>query len=471
MMRLLFLAVALLSLCFSVQAAEFKIDPDRMAVVDGQRSFVLGLYEYPKDDAVLDEVAKAGFTLVFSGADTAAMDRLQAHGLKAWVNTGGSIDLDAGGDAALREMAGKYASHPALMVWEVPDEALWDCWHLASEWRRGAEPVQQRDKIAALQDKVLAEKLDKERGRVSVLYAQGRPAEAEVVADAIWVALGEKQPHPDWSLATAQERSEKLAAGMVKGHKLLREIDPAHPVWMNHAPRNQVNQLAMFDAAADIVGCDIYPVPKSDLVGHSDLIEQTAAAAGAYTTRMQAAAPGKPVWMVLQGFGWADIQPNPTPERKKELRRPTRGETQFMAYDTIVRGGRGILYWGTMAIEKDSQCWKDLLSVVAELSALQPVLSAPDAKLSPKLSLAPTWGSIEQGVRVLPKDVHGKTWLIVVNECIDPVQYTMEDLDGLNGAVFADSAAGVEVTLENGKLTLPIPAQSVQVLGPKTAGR
>lgn len=466
-MRTRLLAAAMLSLALPLQAAEFKIAPDRMAVVDGQRSFVLGLYEYPKDDAVLDEVAKAGFNLVYAGADATALDRLQARGLKAWVNTGGAMDLDTGGDAALREMAGKYASHPALMVWEVPDEALWNCWYGATEWRRGAEPVQQRDKIAALQDKALAEKLNKDRVQVSVLYAQGRPAEAEAVADAIWLALGEKQPHPDWSLATAQERSEKMAAGMVKGYTLLRSIDPPHPVWMNHAPRNQINQLAMFNAAADIVGCDIYPVPQCEWVSHSDLLEQTPAAVGAYTTRMQAAAPGKPVWMVLQAFGWADIQPTAPPERKKAERRPTRAESQFMAYDVIVRGGRGVLYWGTVAIEKDSQCWRDVLSVVAELAELQPVLSAPDASLSLKVSLAPTWGSVDREVRVLPKDVSGKTWLIVVNECVEPVKYTMEGLGKFDGATFTDPAAGVEVTVENGGITLPIPAQSVQVLRPK----
>ncbi len=466
-MRMPLFAIILSMFCLIVQAADFKIAPDRMAVVDGQRTFVLGLYENPKDDAVLDEVAKAGINLVFAGPDTAAMDRLQAHGLKAWINTGGAIDTDTGGDAALREMAGKFSSHPALMVWELPDEALWNCWYAATEWRRGAEPVQQRDKIAALQDKDLAGKLNKDRAQVSVLYAQGRPAEAEAVADAIWVALGEKQPHPDWSYATAQERSEKLAAGMVKGYKLLRGIDPGHPVWMNHAPRNQISQLALFNAAADIAGCDIYPVPKCEYVGHSDLLEQTAAAAGAYTTRMQASAPGKPVWMVLQGFGWADIQPTATPERKKGERRPTRAETQFMAWDSIVRGGRGILYWGTAYIEKDSQCWKDLLSVVAELSELQPVLSAPDADLSLKVGIAPTWGSVDREVLVLPKDAGGKTWLIVVNEWTEPVQYTIDGLDKLNGTTFADPAAGVEATVEKGRLTLPMSAQSVQVLRPK----
>ena len=146
-----------------------------------------------------------------------------------------------------------------------------------------------------------------------------------------------------------------MCAGMIEGYKRLRQLDPAHPVWMNHAPRNQVAQLAAFNQGADIVGCDIYPVPFTTKVGHSDLAERTAAAVGAYTERMQQSAPGKPVWMVLQGCGWGDIQPQRTDEERKELRRPNWKETRFMAYDAIVRGARGILYWGTHAIEKDSK--------------------------------------------------------------------------------------------------------------------
>src|SRR5690606_26326563 len=128
--------------------------------------------------------------------------------------------------------------------------------------------------------------------------------------------------------------------GMREGYSLLRTLDPKHPVWMNHAPRNQIAQLMAFNDAADIVGCDIYPVPFSADNGHSDIGLRTIASVGAYTDRMQESAPGKPVWMVLQGFGWSDIQP----ERKEFMRRPEGHETRFMAYDAIVHGARGILY-------------------------------------------------------------------------------------------------------------------------------
>ncbi|MDX9974853.1 MAG: hypothetical protein RBU21_17835, partial [FCB group bacterium] len=69
-------------------AAEVSIADDRMLVVDGKRTFVLGLYENPKDDAALQAAAKAGFNLVQATADAASLDRLQANGLHAWINVG-----------------------------------------------------------------------------------------------------------------------------------------------------------------------------------------------------------------------------------------------------------------------------------------------------------------------------------------------------------------------------------------------
>lgn len=469
MRTMLMITVALIA-AQPLRAATTEIAPDRMAVVNGQRTFVLGLYENPKEDTVLEQARAAGFNLIHATPDTAALDRLKAHDLFAWINTGAAIDLSEDTEkraAGLAEMAEKFAQHPALMVWEVPDEALWNNWHLANEWRTGMEPKQLRELIAGLTaDPAAVEKLQKDLARTHELRGQARYAESEALADSIWTALGKTQPHPEWSTSTAQARSEVMAEGMMRGYKRLRELDPAHPVWMNHAPRNSLEQLAMFSAAADIAGCDIYPVPRSPLVGHSDIMDQNMSSVGGYTIRMQDSAPGKPVWMVLQGFGWADIQEGRTPEEAKILRRPTKAETRFMAYDAIVCGARGVLYWGTMAVEKDSVFWKELLEVVAELSSLQPVLSAPDALPGLKVALTPTRGSMDRGVRVLAKDAPDGVWLVVVNEWYDPLEYTVSGLGALNNIKYADPDAGVETVVDGGALTLRIPAQTVQVLRP-----
>ncbi|MCX5757773.1 MAG: hypothetical protein NTU83_04575, partial [Candidatus Hydrogenedentes bacterium] len=78
-LRIAFLVLAV-GLALRAAAAEVTIAPDRMLVVDGQRTFVIGLYENPSDDAVLDEVARSGFNLVRTSADNAALDRLRSRG-------------------------------------------------------------------------------------------------------------------------------------------------------------------------------------------------------------------------------------------------------------------------------------------------------------------------------------------------------------------------------------------------------
>ena len=454
---------------FSASAATVSIAADRMAEVDGKRMFILGLYENPADDAVLDEVAAAGFNLVRAAGKTEALDRLHRRGLGAWINTGSAIDLSvnvANKEQSLREMVDDYAQHPALYVWEVPDEALWNCWYSAVNWRRGIEPSAQRKLVDALTDKALAAALRKQRDQANELYHRGDFAAGEELADDIWRKLGKESSIRNISIANSRERADKMCGGMKLGYDLLRKIDPAHPVWMNHAPRNQIAQLAAFNEGADIVGCDIYPVPVYK-TGHSDLYDRSLSAAGSYTRRMQEAAPGKPVWMVLQGFGWADLDKDATEEKIEENPRPTLKQSRFMAYNTIVRGARGILYWGTAYIEKDSELWKNLMILVRELAGRQPLLSAPDSPIVKEVTLAQTWGSVDRGVEVLAKDVDGKTWFIVANEYPGVLTYTLHGLEALNGTTYADAEADREATVQDGTLSLTIRGQGIQILAPQ----
>jgi len=465
-MKSLMLSVTLVFLAPLVWGATVLVEDDGMLNVDGKRLFVLGLYENPKDDAKLAEVAEAGFNLVHATADAEAIDRLWNLGLYGWVNTGYAIDFSTdaeSGKKKLGAMTSTLASHPGFLAWEVPDEALWNTWYSATQWRRGEEIRQQRELINALPDAALKDKLNAMRAKAETAYATGQPEVGEQIADDIWRELGKEQPQPGLNLSNAPERAQKLGNGMVEGYKFLRDTDPNHPVWMNHAPRNSIEQLAFFNRGADVVGCDIYPVPLGK-TGHSDLSDRTLACVGAYTRRMQAAAPDKPVWMALQGFGWADLNETAGAKDREEMRKPTLEETRFMAYDAIVNGARGILYWGTAYMGDAPVFWKELRSVVAELNELQPVLSAPDAQLTIGIDLAETWGSLDRGVRALPKQVDSKVCFLVVNEWLDPLRYTLTGLESLNGKTYRDTASGLEATVEQGTLTLPIRAYGVHVL-------
>lgn len=460
------MSVAMLHLAFT---APLTLAPDQMSEIDGKRTFILGLYENPKDDAALKAVADAGFNLVSSSEDDKSLDRLHALGLHAWINTGANVDFSesrAGREAKLANSVTRFAKHPALIVWEVPDEALWNCWYGPDQWRFSKEPKDQRTAIAALTDATLKEKLTALRVEADELTKAADYAKSEQIADDIWKQLGKTQPQPGVNFSTAAQAAAKMQAGMLEGYQKLKALDPAHPVWMNYAPRNLPGQLAAFAKAADIVGCDIYPVPVGR-TEHSDLTDVSIACVGAYTDRFERAAPGKPVWMVLQGFGWGDIQPESSEADRKARRRPTYAETRFMAFDTVVHGARGILYWGTAYIEKDSECWRDLLKVIRELADLQPVLSAPDAKLNVTATFDETSGSVDRAIEVLPKNVDGKTWLLVVNEWHNNgLRYTLQGLNALEGKRYVDTTTKAEATVTNGQLAMNIPGNGVHVLRP-----
>jgi hypothetical protein len=390
-----------------------------MLVVDGQRTFVIGLYENPAEDAVLDEVARAGFNLVRASEDLSVLDRLHSRGLFAWINTGGRIELNDNPEerkGQLEDLVTRWGSHPALLVWEVPDEALWNCM-LSALQRPG--PLLERVRI--FNDKAAA-----------------------------------------------------LSAGMLAGYKVLKQLDPNHPVWMNHAAGNSVQHLAAFGQAADIIGCDIYPLmpyPTHPL----DISRSTLAFVGLCTARMGVTAPGKPVWMVLQGMSWGDFNGiftrKPVPGQ-----RPTFEESRFMAYDAIVRGSRGVLSWGTHYVEKDSPFWKDLMKLARELADRQPLLTAPDAPISPKVDgrvfgFFPLNAKSLMGVQALGKVVDGQVWWIVVNEFPASVSYTLSGLEELEGLAYTETTTGRSVAIKGGVLAGAIPRYGVHVLRPVLASR
>lgn len=464
-MKTLLLAASGLVASLPVWCAEVTINENRVAVVDGKPTFILGLYENPEDDAVLKGAVDAGFNLIHSSPTKESLDRLRAAGTGAWINTGGDIDFSEDGAAKqgrLAEMAKTLGTHPALIVWEVPDEALWNAWYLAEVWRLVDEPRKLKGELDALADKALAEKLKADLTALKSYYDQGRWAEGEVLADSIWTAIGKPIPQPGYGLSTAPERAEKLGNGMLEGYKALRAIDPGHPVWMNHAPRNTIEDLAFFDRAADIVGCDIYPVPESPMIKHSDLANRTLGSVGAYTRRMQDAAPGKPVWMVLQGTGWGDFHENFQDDAKKVMRRPRKDESRFMAYDAIVHGARGILYWGTQYVEKDSQFWLELLDIARELKSLESVLTAPDSATKPAIGIGPTNRSLDRTVSTLSKSLPEGDWHIVVNEFESPLAVTV---GGLSGS-YRIHGETEPLVVEHGNATLHMPAYSASILEP-----
>jgi hypothetical protein len=175
------------------------------------------------------------------------------------------------------------------------------------------------------------------------------------------------------------------AAGLVRGFKQLRALDPNHPLVIIQAPRGTAAELAKYAPALDITGADVYPVayPPGTHVGDSN---KDVSVVGDVTRKMRTAANGKPVWMTLQ-IAWSGVLP---PGHVPRF--PTLLEERFMAYQAIVAGARGLAFFGGHLVQvmrpADAQSgwnwtfWETVLRpLVAELTstAVAPALVAPAA--------------------------------------------------------------------------------------------
>ncbi len=433
-------AIVIACLSAGSAAAEPLLTSNHMAIVDGRPRFLLGLYENPKDDAVLKQAVEAGFNLIHAGASKKSLDRLHAHGVKAWVNLGGALNLRDDSAAArdrLCKTVNALKDHPALLIWEGPDEALWNVWYInhlnyfGSKEFPAVDAAIEKAKAAGSGGSDEEAALRRMADRCKKLMARGLWEAFDAERAALWKRLGAKPPQPAARMADRAEVARRVGEGMTRGMQAVRQADPRHLIWLNHAPRNSIQSMQFFNRAADMAGCDIYPVPVQHAPGHSDLPVQRLTCVGDYTERMRAAAPGKACAMVLQGFGWRDIHESARrhPAEIGIGRRPKYRESQFMAFDAIVHGANAIMYWGTAYIEKDSALWKDLLRLAGELSALEPALVAPSISPSPEAVSDKTFGSIDGGgICVMAKQVGDDHVLIAVNETPHGLSFAMKGL-------------------------------------------
>lgn len=180
--------------------------------------------------------------------------------------------------------------------------------------------------------------------------------------------------------------------GLKQAYDFIKKIDPDHPVWMTHAPRNTLELLREYSVACDIIALDIYPisVPPGK---HSHLPNKQLSVVGDYTQWIRKAVyDKKPVWMVLQ-VCWSGVIPP-----KNVLMFPTLHQERFMVYQAIINGARGLLFFGpTVALEGknaelgynwtfQNEVLNPLLDEIGPKSELHDALVAPDSKVRLKAS-------------------------------------------------------------------------------------
>jgi hypothetical protein len=130
----------------------------------------------------------------------------------------------------------------------------------------------------------------------------------------------------------------------------------------------------------------------------------------------------KPIWMVLQGFGWGDFEVFDNP---KDFIPPTKHEMRYMAYDAVVHGATGLIWYGPFDTKSDDnhiKFWKNLKSMASELKGLYPALTCPNELLPEKLTLLKEDGSNADHLKCKIKLLKDRVVVFVINTRPKPLR-------------------------------------------------
>jgi len=376
-------------------------DHDGAIQVNQRREFPIGFYELPEDDAALKAMADAGVNLVRC-RNREDLDRLHVLGMKGVI----PLPLENGATDALRETVAGLVDHPALAIWEGPDEIVWNFTAYSGLFRT-----------------------------MGVHSVEG----------AWWKQTPE-------AVAYAEKKAAEIIPNMRAAVGVIHELDTQkRPVWINEAQSSDTYYVRQYLDFVDITGCDIYPVKKD---------KQELERIGFGTERWLKVGRGKPVYMVLQAFSWNELGDY---YGVKDTAYPSFAESRFMAYDAIVHGASGILYWGSQFL-KSNDFRQSIYALTSELHVLQPFLVAKPHLVTVTLTDMPEDPPAAGNVFASARQ-HGDDWLImVVNE--DNVKHIGVIIDGLevlNGAELYMLYGDMSREVSEGELIVNILPYEVRV--------
>ncbi len=372
---------------------------DGFLTQNGHRLFPIGFYELPAVDDGLRDMAAAGVNLIRCG-NTDALDRVHAHGMMGWV----PLSLQSGATPEFRERILSLVVHPALAVWEGPDEVVWNFTAYSGLWRQ--------DRLAVFPNK------------------------------------GEWWMQTPLAIQYSEERATEIMPNMHEAIEFIRSVDPQNrQIWINEARDSDLKFVRQYINSVDITGCDDYPI-RAD-TRHAIRVADA-------TDRWRQIGKGRPVWMVLQAFSWNDLDD----EHGDIAAFPSFAESRLMAYVCITHGARGILYWGSNYLKSygHEAFRKSLYALTSELAALQSFLTAPVERYitvqvtDDGRTDIPEPTSI-RGVSITARRT-GRDWLIIlVNE--DPHSHMgveVVGLDALNGTEFVELYGDEKTAVSDGGL-------------------
>jgi hypothetical protein len=204
-----------------------------------------------------------------------------------------------------------------------------------------------------------------------------------------------------WKGEDEPQWGKKPIPPMMTAYKMIHELDPNHPVWIVQAPRGTLADLKTYVNTYDIGGIDIYPVsyPPGTHAG-ANYPNREISMVGEWSRLIAQVNDGKkPFWMTLQ-IAFSGTTPSKS-HPNSVIRFPTFEQSRFMAYQAIINGARGLIYFGgnlapTLSEQDQPLGWnwtfwrrvmRPLLDELGDKSPLEPALTAANSPLQNKIKV------------------------------------------------------------------------------------
>jgi hypothetical protein len=278
----------------------------------------------------------------------------------------------------------------------------------------------------------------------------------------------EDEPAYTWKSPKPRVSPEQIIAT----HDFVRGIDPAHPLYLNHAPVNLESTLRKYNAGAEIIATDIYPVIPAGIremyalwpTGRQgDFLNATISQVGEYTGKMRrVAGPSRAVYMVLQAFAWEDLRDKDRDPAMVVY--PDRVQLKSMAYQAIIHGADGLLYWGLASNPATAPVWNDLRAVLSELAQMAQELAAPPQKLTLRIEYHDTGHSLDRGIEWTARPSGKGIMLFAANADQNPVEARFTLPAGLGSCQIVGSDERIPVSRGTMELSFaPFEAKALRI--------
>jgi len=239
----------------------------------------------------------------------------------------------------------------------------------------------------------------------------------------------EDEPSYQWKKAGPRVRPEVIR----EAYALLKKLDPARAVYLNHAPTNLVSTLQEYNPGGDLLATDIYPVIPPGIRSmyalwpdgrQGDFLNDKISQVGRYMDKLrEVAGEQRTALMVLQAFAWENLREKDKDPRM--IRYPSAAELRFMAFHSIVRGANGLLWWGLKFTPAESGLWEQLAALTKEIRSMETELAAPALRFNARVEYHDTGHSLDRGIEWIAKPSNTGPVVIAVNADSNLVEATI----------------------------------------------